>query len=430
MAAGALTGGGIYIAQQGGGGGGPGPGEANFWVDTNGGSCTRQSPAGTYVDAQACSSFNTAYQAASKGDLVLVRAGSYGNQVIARDAGISTGPYSTLPDGSEVTFRADEGANVVLSAIDTSGGFAEGDCDPPNEENCRDSRTSTWFTTDHFTIEDMTIGIYSFNLVRDVHLINVTSDGENFLDHSQYFSIQDSDFSFPVYRNDGASDAFEWGEGMDWVLVENNDIHDVLTDTCTDGCHPDAVSINNFMGNCGQQGPVEFKRNRFWNNDIINWRGGCDNMLIENNMFGASNHSFSLQFHGDNATIRFNVIQGDYQNTGTGESDGQRWIGNIGPTAGTACPNPSSSGVVAEYNVWGSNRPVTCGGGANNFANGNFNSFFTSVGEPPNFHLNAGTTPVNFVPTSVTGGCPSTDFDQQSRPIDTNCDAGVDERDD
>jgi hypothetical protein len=50
---------------------------ANLWVDTNGGTCTRQATAGAYVDAQACGSLNAAYAAASPGDLVLVKPGTY-----------------------------------------------------------------------------------------------------------------------------------------------------------------------------------------------------------------------------------------------------------------------------------------------------------------------------------------------------------------
>ena len=49
----------------------PPTGTANLWIDLNGGSCTRQATAGAYVDAQACGSWNAAYQAASPGDTVL-----------------------------------------------------------------------------------------------------------------------------------------------------------------------------------------------------------------------------------------------------------------------------------------------------------------------------------------------------------------------
>jgi hypothetical protein len=59
---------------------------ANLWVDTNGGTCTRQSSPGAYNDAQACDTFDEAYDVsraatgASCGDRVLVKAGTYSGQ--------------------------------------------------------------------------------------------------------------------------------------------------------------------------------------------------------------------------------------------------------------------------------------------------------------------------------------------------------------
>jgi hypothetical protein len=58
------------VANNGGGGGGGGGGgsttigAANLWIDTTGGSCTRQSSAGSWVDAQGCGSMQAAMTAA------------------------------------------------------------------------------------------------------------------------------------------------------------------------------------------------------------------------------------------------------------------------------------------------------------------------------------------------------------------------------
>lgn len=81
-----------------------GPGTANLWVDTNGGTCTRQATAATYVDAAACSSFNVAYQAAASGDTVRVKAGGYGSQTIT-----VASPNKT----SAVTIRPEDDSTVV-----------------------------------------------------------------------------------------------------------------------------------------------------------------------------------------------------------------------------------------------------------------------------------------------------------------------------
>ena len=61
------------------------PTTANLWVDTNGGSCTRQATAGAYIDAQACSTFDAAWDAATAGDTIVVKVGTYGHQCITGD---------------------------------------------------------------------------------------------------------------------------------------------------------------------------------------------------------------------------------------------------------------------------------------------------------------------------------------------------------
>lgn len=55
---------------------------ANLWVDTNGGTCTRQGTKSAYSDAAACGDFDTAYANASLGDLVAIRPGDYPKQVM------------------------------------------------------------------------------------------------------------------------------------------------------------------------------------------------------------------------------------------------------------------------------------------------------------------------------------------------------------
>jgi hypothetical protein len=60
------------------------PTSANLWVDSNGGTCTRQSTAGAYVDAQACSTIDAAWDAASVGDVIVMKAATYsGTQTIS-----------------------------------------------------------------------------------------------------------------------------------------------------------------------------------------------------------------------------------------------------------------------------------------------------------------------------------------------------------
>ena len=85
----------------------PGTGAANVWVDTNGGSCVRQGTAGAYSDAQACGSFAAAYTAATSGDTVRVRPGSYPAQFFAGGVG------STQGEGTKTLTFVGETGNLV-----------------------------------------------------------------------------------------------------------------------------------------------------------------------------------------------------------------------------------------------------------------------------------------------------------------------------
>jgi hypothetical protein len=63
------------------------PSGGNVWVDGTGGTCQRASSPGAYVDAAACGSLAAAHAAAQPGDVVRVKAGSYGNQTLTLDKG-------------------------------------------------------------------------------------------------------------------------------------------------------------------------------------------------------------------------------------------------------------------------------------------------------------------------------------------------------
>lgn len=119
---------------------------ANLWVDSTGGTCTRQSTAAAYVDAAACSSFNAAYQAATAGDQVYVKAGAYSTQTLAVKASatipnvvIQTTPSETVTFTSLVT----DGADYVTVKGPMSGnqirGSKCGDANFTGDPVCKES---------------------------------------------------------------------------------------------------------------------------------------------------------------------------------------------------------------------------------------------------------------------------------------------------
>lgn len=62
---------------------GTGPSSANLWIDTSGGTCMRQPTPNSYNDASACSSIQAALSKCEAGDIIRMKAGTYGAQSIA-----------------------------------------------------------------------------------------------------------------------------------------------------------------------------------------------------------------------------------------------------------------------------------------------------------------------------------------------------------
>lgn len=74
------------------GGGGGDPLTANLWVDTttSGNTCVDHGSLTAYATNDACNSFDAAWDAAEAGDIIRVKAGSYGSQVITGDKASET----------------------------------------------------------------------------------------------------------------------------------------------------------------------------------------------------------------------------------------------------------------------------------------------------------------------------------------------------
>ncbi len=91
----------------------PAPGNANVWVDSDGGSCLRTAKPRSYVSAQACADLPAALDTAAQGDLVLVRDGTYGGAILSARKRVTvqgTGPGrpsfgQLVVSGSNLTLR-------------------------------------------------------------------------------------------------------------------------------------------------------------------------------------------------------------------------------------------------------------------------------------------------------------------------------------
>ena len=82
------------------------PNGANVWIDADGGSCSRSAQPAPYRDGGACGSLSDAYEAASLGDTVRLRAGTYEGQAVAFEE-LKGGPDEVL---ERVVFAPDRDA--------------------------------------------------------------------------------------------------------------------------------------------------------------------------------------------------------------------------------------------------------------------------------------------------------------------------------
>lgn len=92
---------------------------ANLFVDTTttGNTCTRSSSVAAYSSNAACNTFDAAYQAATQGDLVFVKAGTYAAQTVADDAGKHTGLCDVGNTSPCVTFKPYPSDSVTLTDL-------------------------------------------------------------------------------------------------------------------------------------------------------------------------------------------------------------------------------------------------------------------------------------------------------------------------
>lgn len=147
-----------------------GAGFANYWIDTNGGTCTRQASPGAYVDAQACSTFNAPWLTSSNGDVARVRPGAYGTQSFAQRGSPMTCPGFTviMEGGASLTTDLKFGDNT--NGFGSSNQFV--DC----------ITVKSYDPTDRFTIGDE----LSFGHADDILISDFTMD-KNFAQSKAVF---------------------------------------------------------------------------------------------------------------------------------------------------------------------------------------------------------------------------------------------------
>jgi hypothetical protein len=377
---------------------------ATYYITTSGNdsnSCTQAAP---------CRSFNRAYQVALSGDIVLVGAGTYGQQSLARNGRV-TGTNSQTPDGNEVTFKPASGAGTVnvgglsLSSVNSAASTA----------------------VDHVAFEDLTFtGFTLVAVANDVHFTRCNHRNNLMAVWASYISYRDGDLG--SYTN-SSGDGLQFyrdgaGNAGHHALVENMKIHGIRVNASD--AHPDSIDVWGAWNN------ISFKRNKIWDNDGIHFRSdeGSRNHTIENNFFGrpvpgsVGNAGFTAQIVGAGNIIRYNTFDGPIQ-LGTAGYEyafaNQLWEGNlITGQVHTGCT--MGTGTIARFNVWSTGNSSSCG--TNNVRISSFSGWFVNV-STGDLHLTS-----LAVPTFGAGNpasFPATDIDGQERPTGGMPDAGAHE---
>lgn len=411
----------------------PGPGTANIWIDSNGGTCQRLGTAGSYVDATACGTFDAANDICQSGDLVYVKtATAYPGEAITGSNGRSSAcTIEAEPSTSDIQFSGDV-------AIGSSGG------DGP----------------DWLTIKHVQCGSSTTSFTNEVELFVWDNSNNDVLDDwdcasfdafgVQNFTIQNSDFG-PCGSSATRKCVSRIAPGTAQpnngpILIQDTTFHDIWCGTgSASECnlyHTDGMAV---FGSDS----VTLRRVKFYKNDITNIRfqnntstGRANtNVVIENSWFGApcsttagtnctggSNaNAFDIDNQAASFTVRFSSFAQDTRpqcNSGTGQcgtsTNPAVFLGNIYSTNASFC---SYTQVTRSYNAenhWNGSGDSVCSGTGNNMG---ANVGYVQGTGTINFHLSG----TNNADNLVTTGCIATDIDSQTRAA-TSCDAGSDER--
>jgi hypothetical protein len=388
--------------------------------------------------AKPCATMNRAYALARCGDVVEVKAGSYGDQDIAdtsRDCG----------NHARVVIRAERGARPVVRKIQL--GRSGGDCcfstDGPDDLRLSGFKLSWGFMVysdaKNIVAERMDGG--SFLVAGDSRDRSRAPDGITIRDSdwgpctpSGSFRGQFADCTTVFEQHDRGHN----GEGQNQiaqgarnVLVEHNTIHDFVIDVA--GAHWECFWINGGHN-------VTFRANKLWDCETTAWSVGAHSgqsltgtWYFENNWVGRSaNDGTSLNFtqvpYNGKVIVRFNSF-GPLQSSGTEELQRDRgtvrYVGNIFGRWDEAC----LPGATYLYNIfvdgYGGPGDRLCGGIGNRrtttFPYVNRDRFAAM-----NYHLARRSVADHYVPATMPDSHLARDYDRQRRRVPRS--AGSDER--
>ena len=403
---------------------------ANLWVDTNGGTCTRQATPAVYSDSAACSTFQVAYAAATLGDTVRVRSGSYSAQTMNYIAALGT-----EVDESNVAFVADGSVTVpsflaygvrhitldgftfsgsVILECETSGVPAGAEGRHPVDVTVQNS-TMTFTRSENvslMTIDGNTIGpsssVMKVGASGDTGNANCTDEPPE--------NITFSDNDIHDFREASAASHMEclFVEGVQGLTIVRNtfrgcSVFDIFfkQQLAAGAFGMSNITVcNNFLGH-----PVA-SAFRTAGTDAMSFSGGSSTVYSNLNVCFNSMYGDLLLRNDLGVTFTSTTITGNIMRTKSNSCSAATWLDNMYlNTISDECPNDVADGIGTA--VW---TDVETQG-----------EIDSSTSDPTiDYHLVNASSPISATTTATT----AQDFDAQSRPLGTDEDVGADERGD
>ena len=229
-------------------------------MDASGGSCQRSSTASAYVDASACGNLAAAHGAASAGDTVRVKAGSYGNQDFTVDKG-----------SPAVRFLPAENESVSFGVITFRPG-------------------SGWITLERFSMDSYHVGPADSGAAPHDLVFRDIDANVFYVNLAVRVSILGGDYGPAHHRKPTIAVYNPWGTSPPTdILVEGARFHDVTMDA--GGSHVECLLVyagervtirGNTFSNCEGTGDVAVLFLRY-----PGYRPPLANVVVENNSFSS-----------------------------------------------------------------------------------------------------------------------------------------------
>jgi chitodextrinase len=398
----------------------PSNGTANLWVDASGGNCARLSSRGGYADAQACGSLNAAYQAASAGDVVLIKGGTYPSQAISDRSNLALG-------SAVISMHPAPGENIVVDgyldvrthdlAIDGGDQLGVNEANRIQVNGISSSDQAVDFGWGNNSPR------VTGNVVEDVHTRNVYFD-----DGSRGNTFRNGDVGPSDLGGENlCSDLVQSGNAQ--FTVEYNLVHDNLSSGCG-GAHIDAFDLNP-----DDTGSVVRGNRIWWCGTQCIFTGDPGKLLVENNFIeetnacgGGCDGPQEIALMGD-TVVRYNTVEGDDGygcNSCSPTRPGNTVIyGNVFLSPYGGCAGGGVITASYDYNVFAPGG-TSCGSHSKvctpRLANGNL---WTNVDQQADYHLASNDTCA--LGAGEPGDYPSQDLDGTARPQGAP-DAGADEK--